>query len=176
MKSRTEWLVGTQGAPNYRGVRGIIGEGDGVEKLMTSGAEGIDVLFVTDVWFSERTKDPAVAANLRKAKFLIVQSWDATHPLAEAADILLPGTIHAEKEGTWTNLLGHVQRIHQAFAPKGQAVPDLEIYRRIGAKLFPGDAEFRKADAFDVFETLRATVPAIANAPAADDIAPAEAY
>ncbi|MGZ5494891.1 MAG: 2Fe-2S iron-sulfur cluster-binding protein, partial [Thermoanaerobaculia bacterium] len=41
MKSRTEWLVGTQGAPNYRGVRAVIGDGNAIEKLLTSGADGV---------------------------------------------------------------------------------------------------------------------------------------
>ena len=66
-------------------------------------------------------------------------SWDANHPLNDVADVLLPSTIHAEKEGTFTNLQGRVQRIHQAYPPKGQAVTDLEIYRRIGAMLYTSD-------------------------------------
>ena len=74
-------------------------------------------------------------ANLRKAKFLIVQSWDANHPLNEIADVLLPGTILAEKEGTFTNLQGTVQQIHQAYPPKGQAVSDLELYERLASRL-----------------------------------------
>jgi NADH-quinone oxidoreductase subunit G len=167
MKSRTEWLEGTQAAPNFRGVSAILGaSGASLDDLMTKGADGVDVLWIADAKFTERAKDPAVAANLRKAKFLVVQSWDANHPLAEVADVLLPGSIHPEKEGTFTNLQGRVQRIHQAFPPKGQAVTDLEALRRVGARLFPDDVQFRSADAFDVFETLRAHVPALANAPA----------
>src|SRR5262245_13557675 len=136
MKSRTEWLQGTQAGPNFRGVEAAIGQtGLSVLHLMDSGAEGIDVLYICDVGFSERTKDPAVLANLRKAKFLIVQSWDANHPLGELADVLLPGTILAEKEGTFTNLQGRVQEIHQAYPPKGQAISDLELYRRLAARL-----------------------------------------
>jgi NADH-quinone oxidoreductase subunit G len=137
MKSRTEWLLGTQAAPNYRGVSAVLG-GDtsaDVERLLTQGADGIDVLWICDVDFSERAKDPAVVENLRKAKFLIVTSWDANHPLAEAADVLLPGVIHVEKDGTYTNLQGTVQEIHQAYPPKGQAVPDVELFRRVGAQL-----------------------------------------
>ncbi|HKO57555.1 MAG TPA: molybdopterin-dependent oxidoreductase [Thermoanaerobaculia bacterium] len=137
MKSRTEWLLGTQGAPNYRGVSAILG-GDtskDVERLMTQGADGIDLLWICDVDFSERSKEPAVVENLRKAKLLVVTSWDANHPLAEAADVLLPGVIHVEKDGTYTNLQGTVQEIHQAYPPKGQAVPDAELFRRVGAKL-----------------------------------------
>jgi NADH-quinone oxidoreductase subunit G len=167
MKSRTEWIVGTQAAPNYRGVAAVLGVGSGewgvgdkpasdstshnphptpdplINNLLNEGAENIDVLFITDANFSERAKDPAVIANLRKAKFLVVMSWDANHPLNDVADVLIPSTIHAEKEGTFTNLQGRVQRIHQAYPPKGQAVSDLEVYRRIGAMLYPDAAELR---------------------------------
>jgi NADH-quinone oxidoreductase subunit G len=142
MKSRTEWLLGTQGAPNYRGVTAAVGNAN-ADRLLTSGADGIDVLYICDAEFSERTKDPAVIANLRKARFLIVHSWDANHPLNEAADVVLPSTIHAEKEGTYTNLQGTEQRIYQCYPPKGQAVADLEIFRRIGSRLFPAAREFR---------------------------------
>ena len=106
-----------------------------VEDLLTNGADGVDVLYILDARFSERASDPAVVANLRKAKFLIVHSWDANHPLTEVADVLIPGSIHPEKEGTYTNLQGREQQIHQAFPPKGQAVTDLEALRRVGARL-----------------------------------------
>ena len=136
MKSRTEWLLGTQAAPNYRGVAAVFGDtAADAEKLLTQGADGVDLLWICDVDFSERSKEPTVVENLRKAKFLVVTSWDANHPLAEAADVLLPGVIHVEKDGTYTNLQGAVQEIHQAYPPKGQAVPDVEIFRRVGAKL-----------------------------------------
>ena len=175
MKSRTEWLVGTQGAPNYRGVRAVIGENASVkiEDLLTRGASGIDLLYICDAGFSERTKDPSVMANLRQAKTLVVHSWDAAHPLNELADILLPSTIHAEKEGTFTNLQGRVQRIHQAYPPKGQAVIDLEIFRRIGASLFANAAEFRSADPESLFQSLRNAIPAMQNS---EDVAAAEAW
>jgi len=151
MKSRTEWIVGTQGAPNFRGVSAVIGGAAGfsppnedgglkpaapLEALLTKGAEGIDVLYICDAHFSERAADPAVVANLRKAKFLIVHSWDANHPLCDVADVLIPGAIHPEKEGTYTNLQGREQQIHQAFAPKGQAESDLEALRRVHERLF----------------------------------------
>ena len=109
---------------------------------------GIDLLFITDAAFSERAKDPAVVASLRKAKFLVVMSWDANHPLNDVADVLLPSTIHAEKEGTFTNLQGTVQRIHQAYPPKGQAVSDLEVYLFITAA--QGDQRFKNDPRYDL--------------------------
>jgi NADH dehydrogenase/NADH:ubiquinone oxidoreductase subunit G len=137
MKSRTEWILGTQGAPNFRGVSEILRSAqDDVENLLTNGADGIDVLYICDAHFSDRAADPAVVANLRKAKFLIVHSWDANHPLCDVADVLIPGAIHPEKEGTYTNLQGREQEIHQAFPPKGQAESDLEALRRVHERLF----------------------------------------
>ena len=153
MKSRSEWLLGEQGAPNYRGVAAVLGA---TSDPLTADYSSTDVLYVCDARFSDRASDPAVVANLRKAKFLIVHAWDAMHPLAEVADVLIPGAIHPEKDGTYTNVQGTVQRIHQAFPPKGQAEGDLEALRRIGARLFPGEDVFKSADAMDIFENLRA--------------------
>jgi NADH-quinone oxidoreductase subunit G len=155
MKSRTEWIEGTQAAPNYRGVSAIFGggqtllpalpeEGQTGDGQTGDGQTGVsvlhntaklDLLYICDADFSDRAKDPAVIANLRKAKFLVVHSWDANHPLNEVADVLLPATIPAEKSGTWTNVQGTEQRIEQAFPPKGQAVADLEAFRRVMAAL-----------------------------------------
>jgi NADH-quinone oxidoreductase subunit G len=171
MKSRTEWLAGTQGAPNFRGVREVgIGNGTArtVEQLMREGAGGIDVLYICDTNFSERAKEPAVIENLRRAGTLIVHSWE-NHPLAEAADVVLPAAIFAEKEGTYTNLQGRVQRIHQACPPKGQAVSDAEILRRVGARLVPDGLEFRSSDSDDLWEQLSSSVPAFAGIQWSDD-------
>ena len=129
MKSRTEWLVGTQAAPNYRGVAAILGENE------IPSMDSIDVLYICDADFSQRANDPAFIASLRKAKFLIVHSWDANHPLNEVADVLLPATIHVEKEGSYTNLQSRVQEIHAAYPPKGQAIPDVEIFARVAARV-----------------------------------------
>src|SRR5258708_7256124 len=138
MKSKFEWLRGRHAAPNCRGVAAALGHGD--PKDLNADMSGVDVCFVLDASFSDKAKDPAVVAELRKAKFLAVIAWDATHPLCEIADVVLPGATHAEKSGTWTNLQGREQRVEQAFPPKGQAVPDEEILRRISARLFPETA------------------------------------
>ena len=162
MKSRTEWIIGDQAGPNFRGVQKVVGD-TSIEELLTNGADGIDVLYILDARFSERTKDPAVIAKLREAKFLIVHSWEADHPLTEVADVLIPGATLPEKEGTFTNLQGRVQRIHQAYQPKGQAVTDLEALRRVGSRLFPDDESFLTADALDIFASLREESPELAE-------------
>ncbi|HUF18366.1 MAG TPA: molybdopterin-dependent oxidoreductase [Thermoanaerobaculia bacterium] len=163
MKSRTEWLEGTQAGPNYRGLRDVgiapAGGGRTVEQLITEGAADIDFLYVCEANFSERSSDPAVIANLRQAKFLVVQAWE-NHPLAEAADVVLPSTIFAEKEGTFTNLQGRVQRIRQAYPPKGQAQSDIEILGSLSRRLAGPESRMVTADAVALFEEIRSSIPA----------------
>ncbi|HUO84558.1 MAG TPA: molybdopterin-dependent oxidoreductase [Thermoanaerobaculia bacterium] len=163
MKSRTGWLEGTQGGPNLRGIRamGIRPTGRGAEGLMNEGADGLDLLYIADASFGDRSRDPRVVANLRKAGTLVVHAWEGGHPLVEAADIVLPSSIFAEKAGSWTNLQGRVQRIHQAFLPKGEALTDWEILRRIGERLFPGAAEFEARTPEDTFSEIARSVPSL---------------
>ncbi|HUP66302.1 MAG TPA: 2Fe-2S iron-sulfur cluster-binding protein [Thermoanaerobaculia bacterium] len=160
MKSRTGWHEGTEAGPNLRGLRSLgFGSGDSIESLLSEGAEAIDVLYVTDTAFSDRTRDPAVIERLRKASYLIVHAWE-NHPLAEVADVVLPSSIFAEKSGTWTNGQNRVQRIRQAYLPKGEALTDWEIIRRLGARLFPAEADFRAETPDDTFDTIREKVEA----------------
>src|SRR2546428_657017 len=72
-----------------------------------------------------------------KGKVVVIASANMTN---EVVNVMLPSTIHAEKEGTFTNLQGRVQEIHAAYPPKGQAIPDLEIFRRI-ADMLVGEEE-----------------------------------
>lgn len=161
MKARSEWHEGTQAGPNLRGLQAV-GLGSTtreVESLMTEGADGVEILYITDPSFSRRTFEPEVVENLRKADYLIVHGWE-THPLTEVADIVLPSSIFAEKSGTWTNSQNRVQRINQAYLPKGEALTDFEIIRRIGARLFPADEAFRVDSPEEIFETLRESIDA----------------
>jgi len=162
MKSRHGWIEGTQAGPNYRGLiaAGVGSAGsDVVNGWMDSGVD-LDILYVTEANFSSRAGDPDVVANLRKAKFLVVHAWEE-HPLAEVADVVLPSTIAAEKEGTYTNMQGRVQRIQRAYPPKGEALTDLEIYRRLGAKLKVSGEEFSMNQSEDIFTRMRETLPSM---------------
>ena len=163
MKSRNGWIEGREAAPNSRGLRALgIGSGAArtAEDLMTNGADGIDFLFVTEAAFSERAEDPKVIANLRKARFLVVGTW-RNHPLADEADVVLPTAIFAEKEGSWINVQGRLQRFWQAYPPKGEAQSDLEVLRRIASRLAPGQEW--PGDPSAIFDTIVAEVPAFAS-------------
>ncbi len=73
---------------------------------------------------------------------------------AELADVVLPGTVWCEDEGTTTNLEGRVVKINKAAEPPGEARPDWDIAcdlaRRLGrGKYFP----FRSAR--EIWDELR---------------------
>ncbi len=73
--------------------------------------------------------DPNVAHAeewFRRLEFLAVQDLFLTET-ARWADVVLPGSSFAEKEGTYANTDRHIQLAEAALAPPGEARRDLEI-------------------------------------------------
>ncbi|MCO5189996.1 MAG: formate dehydrogenase subunit alpha [Anaerolineae bacterium] len=81
------------------------------------------------------------------------------------ADVILPATSFAEKDGTFTNTDRRVQRCRQAVAPVGQSRPDWEIIsdlarrveQRLGVKLSAG---FDYSHPSEIWEEMRRLTPA----------------
>src|SRR5438067_7810582 len=73
---------------------------------------------------------------------------------AELADVVLPGTVWCEDEGTTTNLEGRVIKINRAADPPGEARPDWEIICDLAARLGHGD-KFAYKSARDIWDELR---------------------
>ncbi len=75
-----------------------------------------------------------VEKALDKLDFLVVQDIFLTET-AQFADVVLPATSFAEKEGTFTNTERRVQRVRKAIAPVGNAKADCEIISLVAAAL-----------------------------------------
>ncbi len=75
---------------------------------------------------------------LQSLDLLVVQEIFMSET-AELADVVLPGTSFAEKDGTFTNTERRVQRVRKAIEPLGQARPDWQIIcdlaKRVEARL-----------------------------------------
>ena len=75
-----------------------------------------------------------------KVPFIIYEGWTA-NATADAADVVLPSATYAEKEGTFTNFEGRVQRIRKAVNELGDSRATWEIMRdlinAVGAGLVP---------------------------------------
>ncbi|MFP6664034.1 MAG: molybdopterin oxidoreductase family protein [Deltaproteobacteria bacterium] len=74
---------------------------------------------------------------------------------AHYADIVLPGSLHEEDEGTVTSTEGRVIRIREAVAPPGEARRDWQIICDLAERLGAGE-RFAFDSAHAIFEELRA--------------------
>lgn len=100
-----------------------------------------------------------VEAALEKVEFLIVQGLFLTET-AEKADVVLPVTSFAEKDGTFTSAGRAVQRVNRAIEPIGQARSDFEVLNTLYAKLTGFDPY---AGIEQLFAEIAATVPGYAG-------------
>jgi formate dehydrogenase major subunit/formate dehydrogenase alpha subunit len=107
---------------------------------------------------SDPDSDHLVKA-FQKLDFLVVQDIFLTET-ARLADVVLPATTFAEKEGTFTNTERRVARVRQAIPPIGDSRPDwqiiAELSRRLGYAMDYADPEA-------IFEEIRRVTPSYAG-------------
>jgi len=96
------------------------------------------------------------AAGLRKAELVVAQ--DAYHPTETSAlaHVMLPAAQWPEKDGTMTNSERGVSLVQRALAPPGLALPDWEIFARLG-RAWGFSEQFAWRSAAEVFEEFVAT-------------------
>ena len=99
--------------------------------------------------------------------FLVVQDI-FMHETGEIADVVLPATTFAEKDGTFTNSERRVQRVRKTIEPVGDSRPDWEIIcdvaRRMSAKLSLGlEDQFTYRDTSEIFDEMARLTPTIAG-------------
>ena len=73
---------------------------------------------------------------------------------ARHADIVLPGSLHEEEEGTVTTFEGRVTRVRAAVTPPGDARTDTEILLELARRLGAGE-RFAFTSSEDIFNELR---------------------
>jgi NADH-quinone oxidoreductase subunit G len=100
-----------------------------------------------------------VRAALGGAQTLVFQG-PLGHQALAGAHLLLPSAAYAEREGTFTNFRGRVQRFRVALPPLGEALPDWDILGRVGRALGLTDPAFQATRVEQVFRQLVAAVPA----------------
>jgi formate dehydrogenase alpha subunit len=100
---------------------------------------------------------------LEQLDFLVCQDI-FINETGEMADVILPATSFAEKDGTFTNSDRRVQRCRQAVAPVGESRPDWDIIcdlgRRIEARLgVKMSAGFDYDHPSEIWEEMRQVTP-----------------
>ena len=148
MKSKTEWIEGDHAAANFAGARDMgLTPGPGGRGLadVLEGRWTPRVVVVADAAFSAAADDPDSVALLRKAEFLAVAAR-TSNALTRAADVVLPASSLAQKEGSFTNVQGRVQRFDRAFLPPPPSRPHWELLLLLAVALGWGDRNWTPAD------------------------------
>jgi formate dehydrogenase alpha subunit len=105
------------------------------EILSHAGPAGIKALFIMGE--NPMMTEPNLTAtrhHMEQLEFLVAQDLFINESGA-FADVILPATPFAEKEGTFTNTDRRVQRVRPAHPPRGDSRPDWEILCDLGIRL-----------------------------------------
>ena len=94
----------------------------------------VKVLYAIDTDLEAAFGAENAARFAAKLECLIVQSANPL-PGWETAHIVLPRATYAERDGTFTNFQGRIQRLAAAFAPRGDSLPAWQIYQRLARGL-----------------------------------------
>ncbi len=133
------------------------GDGLGSEGIIDAASRGeVGALYVVgeDI-VSDFPDGGFVREALRQVKFLIVQDIFLTET-AKMAHVVLPGASFVEKDGTFTNQEGRVQRLRKFIEPQGDAKADWEIIASIGEAVEPS---FHYGSVSDIFKEIKGAVP-----------------
>ena len=100
-----------------------------------------------------------VSESLRQLEFLVVQEIFMSET-AKLADVVLPATCYAEKDGTFTNSERRVQRVRKAVDPPGEARPDWQIICDLSAAM---GYDMRYSGPAEIFAEMAALTPSYAG-------------
>jgi NADH-quinone oxidoreductase subunit G len=129
-----DFLIKAEKAANARGARelGLVaGSDDGLGDLLSACEAGeIKGLYVCGDDLMEVAEANRLIAVLQRMELLIAHNLKLQPVLAKAA-VVFPTTTFAEKDGTFTNHAGRVQRIRKAVQPPAGWLTDGEVFTGI---------------------------------------------
>ncbi len=152
-------LLQADRSPNTKGAQAL-GIAEGAEAIVEKATQGqLKVLIVftqdlVELFGAERVNE--ACAKLELLAFI----GPNPNPTAEQAHVVLPSAVYAEKDGTFTNCDGRVQRFWAAVTPLGDAIPECELLAVLAAAL---GLEWKWAHAQAIFAELAQHEPAFAG-------------
>ncbi len=153
-------LIKADKNPNTRGAELIGLDGDVATVLAAARSGAVKVLWV----FHHDLLDTAWPTDETQAALdalpLLVWSGTNANATSARAHLVLPAAAWVEREGSFTNFEGRVQRFRTAVPPLGEALADWDIIGRVLAALGAAPTASR-AEAW--FRELAAAVPAFAG-------------
>jgi NADH-quinone oxidoreductase subunit G len=151
-----DFLIRADKNPNTRGAELAGLDGDTAAILAAARAGRLRALWVFDHdLFDGAWAEADVQAALRAVTTVIWSGTNANRTSA-LAHLVLPAAAWVEREGTFTNVQGRVQRFRTALEPLGSALPAWDIVGRVLAAM--GDAPL-PTRAEQWFRELTAAIP-----------------
>lgn len=126
--------------PNSVGMRtlGLLpgAQGMGTREMLYAASEGrlAALLVFEEDLVTALSGELAVAESLKNLELLVAHDLFLT-ATAKLAHVVLPGLSFYEKEGTFTNFAGRIQRLQPALEPFGDAIPLVEFLQRLACRL-----------------------------------------
>ena len=156
-ESQDGFTISADKNPNREGARRVLGsaELDPNELIKALEAGQVDLLLVHDAIPEGCAWSPELVAAAKQAKARIVITHSPS-PLAEGADVVFGGLHWTEKDGTWVNGGGRLQRVRAASTESGARRADLELLQELAVSR--GIAP-RVLSAAGVFRKLVTTIP-----------------
>ncbi|RMF84919.1 MAG: NADH-quinone oxidoreductase subunit G [Nitrospinota bacterium] len=158
------FLIRADKNPNTCGANiiGLLPAGQGYESaemLEQAGIGKIKVLYVFGHDLVAAFGEERVQAVADAVDMLVFQGSNA-NGTARHAHVILPSATFVEKEGTFTNYQGRVQRIQKILDPLGMALADWEILQRLASAL---DVHWSYRSSEEIFQDLASQVPPFAG-------------
>ena len=97
-----------------------------------------------------------VTDALEKLDFLVVQDLFLTET-AQFADVVLPASTFAEKDGTFTNSERRIQHVRKAIEPVGGSLPDWQIICEIAKRMNTSGFDFEHP--IEIMEEIASLTP-----------------
>jgi NADH-quinone oxidoreductase subunit G len=128
------FLLRPDWSPNGRGAEAL-GLKEGAESLLVLAEQKkLKALIVFTQDLVELFGAPRVQTAAKQLELLAFIGPNE-NPTASMAHVVLPSAAYAEKDGTFTNFQGRVQRIRVALGPWGDAKPEWQILSELSAAL-----------------------------------------
>ncbi len=130
-----DFLLRADRHPNTRGAELIGLDGDGAAILAAARAGRIKLLWVFEHDLLGSGWPPADTAQALERVETLVWSGANASATSTRAHLVLPLAAWVERDGTFTNFLGRVQRFRAAVEPLGQALAGWDVVGRVVAAL-----------------------------------------
>ena len=129
-----DFLMKKDKNPNTAGAANLFPQAD-ITPLVEKAKRGeLDGLFIFGHDLAKIYGAETLKTLRQKVKTLIYEGW-TQNSTAEASDTVLPSAVYAEKNGSFTNFEGRVQKFKKALEPLGDSKPTLEILQNLEAWL-----------------------------------------